>query len=335
MERVDYQPLIIQDLLNDADDEKLNLNPWYQRRSVWTIPQKAYLINTLFERKPVPSIYIRHALDLEKDKSIKEVVDGQQRIRSIISYVNDEFPARHPETTNKCLYRELTLSQKERFKLTPMSIGFLVGASDSDVIDMFGRLNSVSKTLNQQEKRNARFSGEFKQLCLKEAAKRVQLWRDLNVFSATEISRMTEVQFISELIINMMNGLSDYSVKQIDSTYERYDESFLEHKNIKKALEITFSKIASLPVATIRDTIFSRYPLFFSLFLIIDSIKGRISNSALETGLYEIDEIFNSDPSSKKRSDIDFYVACTSNPHRIKSRSVRDKYIRRRLGLDT
>jgi hypothetical protein len=51
MDRVDYQSMIIQDLVNDHNDNKLDLNPWYQRRSVWTRPQKAYLINTLLERK--------------------------------------------------------------------------------------------------------------------------------------------------------------------------------------------------------------------------------------------------------------------------------------------
>lgn len=52
MDRVNYQSMIIQDLVNDYKDKKLNLNPWYQRRSVWTKPQKACLINTLLERKP-------------------------------------------------------------------------------------------------------------------------------------------------------------------------------------------------------------------------------------------------------------------------------------------
>ena len=101
MDRVDYELLIIQDLLNFHRDESLNISPWYQRRSVWSEPQKAYLINTIFENKPVPSLYVRHQIDVDAEKSIKEVVDGQQRIRSIISYRNDEFAARHPHHKKK------------------------------------------------------------------------------------------------------------------------------------------------------------------------------------------------------------------------------------------
>jgi hypothetical protein len=73
MERVDYESLIIQDLLNFHNDGSLNISPWYQRRSVWSKPQKAYLINTIFERKPVPSVYIRHQIDVDLEKSFKEV----------------------------------------------------------------------------------------------------------------------------------------------------------------------------------------------------------------------------------------------------------------------
>jgi hypothetical protein len=200
MDRVDYERMVIQDLLNLNKSGELDLNPWYQRRSVWTRPQKAYLVNTLFEQKPVPTCYIRHYLDVEKEKSIKEVVDGQQRIRAILEYEKGEFAARHPDHAKRVKISELTSAQKSKFRMTAMSIGYLINADDSDVIEIFGRLNSVAKTLNGQEKRNARFSGEFKQFCLAQAAQRVKIWRDLGVFTANDIARMNEVQFTSELV---------------------------------------------------------------------------------------------------------------------------------------
>jgi uncharacterized protein with ParB-like and HNH nuclease domain len=98
MERVDYESLIISDLLGFYNSKTLNLTPWYQRRSVWSLPQRAYLMNTVFEKKPVPSIYIRQQIDIENERSIKEVVDGQQRVRTIVSYRADEFAANTPPT---------------------------------------------------------------------------------------------------------------------------------------------------------------------------------------------------------------------------------------------
>ena len=184
MERVDYESLIISDLLGFYGANALDINPWYQRRSVWTTPQKAYLINTIFERKPVPSIYIRQKIDVDQERSLKEVVDGQQRVRSVISYRNDEYPARHPAHKAKVKYSELSKQERTSFLTTSLSVGYLIGADDRDVIEIFGRINSVSKTLNSMEKLNAQFSGEFKQFCLKQAAERVPFWRSTNIFTA-------------------------------------------------------------------------------------------------------------------------------------------------------
>jgi hypothetical protein len=330
MERVDYQPLVIQDLINIHARGELDVNPWYQRRSVWTVQQKGYLINTIFVGKPVPSLYIRHYLDVEQEKSIKEVVDGQQRVRSVLEYAASEYGARHPNHTGKVKFAELSKRERESFKMTSLSTGVLVGASDEDVIEIFGRLNSINKSLNLQEKRNARFGGEFKQFCLSEAANRLRIWRDLGVFSATDISRMVEVQFVSELVINMLEGLQDYSAKIIDGFYAQYDESFPQQKLISDRMERVFAMIASLDESAIRDTIFSRSPLFFSLVLILDSIQERVKPRVLEDHLYTIDRTFHSDLPVAERpaTDAQFYIACTSNMHRIKSRRIRDSYIR-------
>lgn len=333
MDRVEYQPLVVQDLINLERNGELNLNPWYQRRSVWTPAQKAYLINSIFEKKPVPSLYIRHSLDLEKERSVKEVVDGQQRVRCVLEYAKSEFSARHPKHEKRVKYSELTKTEKESFRMTSLSVGSLVGATDSDVIEIFGRLNSVAKTLNLQEKRNARFSGEFKQFCLKQASQRVTLWRDYRIFTANDIARMAEVQFVSELVINILDGLRDYNAKEIDQYYHNFDDKFSEEKALAQRFEKVFAKIAQIEVEAIRDTIFSRSPLFFSLFLIVDSSDGKIEAAKIQRCLYEIDKSFNSDLplNERSKSDAEFYLACTSNMHRIKSRQIRDKYIRRVL----
>src|SRR5688500_10892781 len=107
MDRVDYQSLVIQDILNLEKAGELNLRPWYQRRSIWIPSQQSYLINTLFERKPIPALYIRHALDLDRGISVKEVVDGQQRSRAIIEYCKDKFTARHPDHGKRIKFSQL------------------------------------------------------------------------------------------------------------------------------------------------------------------------------------------------------------------------------------
>lgn len=333
MDRVDYQEIVIQDIVNLYRREELNLNPWYQRRAVWSRPQKSYLLNTLFEQKPVPTIYVRHALDLEKEKSVKEVVDGQQRLRSVLEYHAGEFAARHPYHSRPVRFSELTTNERHTFLMTKLSIGYLIGATDSDVIEIFGRLNSVSKTLNLQEKRNANFSGEFKQFCLREAARRLPIWRTYNIFSANSIARMEEVQFVSELAINMLYGLRDYKTKEIDDTYKEFDDQFDQQNEIENRMDEIFRLIVSIDPAAIRDTIFSRAPLFFTLFLAIDNRRTTITAERLESVIFDIDKSYNSDipVSDRSEEDATFYVACESNLHRIRSRRIRQDYVERRL----
>lgn len=329
MDRVDYESLIIQDLLNLYNDGSLNINPWYQRRSVWSEPQKAYLLNTIFEQKPVPSVYIRHQIDVDLEKSIKEVVDGQQRIRSVISYRGDGFAARHPEHKKKVKYSELTRVQKGTFLATALSVGYLIGAQDQDVIEIFGRINSISKTLNPQEKRNALYSGDFKQFSLRQAAERLPFWRSTGIFSATDISRMQEVQFISDLVINLIEGLSDFSATKIDNYYKKYDEDFPQSGDIGERMDGLFAKLAAIQADAFADTVFKQYQLAFSLMVVVDRLRNQnaVNAAKIEQVMREIDAkvAVYRDLAVKTHEQTAFFEGFTGgNLHRISTRKIRN-----------
>jgi hypothetical protein len=336
MERVDYESLIIQDLLNFHRDESLDINPWYQRRSVWSEPQKAYLVNTIFERKPVPSIYIRHQIDIDAEKSIKEVVDGQQRIRSIISYRENEFPARHPNHRGKVRFDQLTRAEKGAFLSTALSVGYLIDATDGDVIEIFGRINSIAKTLNPQEKRNAAFSGDFKQFSLAQAALRVPFWRATGIFSAGDISRMQEVQFISDLAINMIEGLRDFSATTLSRYYKDFDADFPQADEIGDRMERVFEKLAALDPKDFSDTIFQQYQIAFSLMLVLDRLRDRnVPQARIHDTMLRIDRRVAGLQDQAELSEADTRLLdgfTGGNLHRIRTRAVRDAVLTEALG---
>ena len=66
---------------------QINTNPDYQRPSVWTKNQKQLLIDSILHDYDIPKIYLH---EVEKNKY--DVVDGQQRIRAIWSFYDDEYP---------------------------------------------------------------------------------------------------------------------------------------------------------------------------------------------------------------------------------------------------
>jgi len=70
-------------------DGALELNPNFQRRPVWKKGAKSYLIDTILRGLPMPIIFLRDLRsDLKTFKSKRDVVDGQQRIRTILSFID-------------------------------------------------------------------------------------------------------------------------------------------------------------------------------------------------------------------------------------------------------
>ena len=68
----------------------LELQPKYQRRETWSNNAKSYLIDTILRNIPIPKLYIRQEINVDENKIFREVVDGQQRLRAIFSFLNGE-----------------------------------------------------------------------------------------------------------------------------------------------------------------------------------------------------------------------------------------------------
>src|SRR5262245_28141625 len=67
--------------------DMLVISPKFQRRSVWRLPARSYFIDTLLRGMTVPPIYLRLIQHPEKKKPVREVVDGQQRIRTVLEFI--------------------------------------------------------------------------------------------------------------------------------------------------------------------------------------------------------------------------------------------------------
>ncbi len=66
-------------------DGILTLTPKFQRRSVWQSGAKSYLIDTIVRGLPIPIILLRDKIDANNLKVQREVIDGQQRLRTVIA----------------------------------------------------------------------------------------------------------------------------------------------------------------------------------------------------------------------------------------------------------
>src|SRR4051812_18295924 len=65
----------------------LVISPKFQRRPLWRPAAKSYFIDTILRGMTVPPLYLRMTQNETKTKTVREVVDGQQRVRSVLEFV--------------------------------------------------------------------------------------------------------------------------------------------------------------------------------------------------------------------------------------------------------
>lgn len=87
-ERSNYTSL---DFVEWDDTKVLVLTPKFQRRGVWTDAARSLLIDTLIQGMPIPPIYLRVRQSDDKKRIVREVVDGQQRVASILKFVRGDL----------------------------------------------------------------------------------------------------------------------------------------------------------------------------------------------------------------------------------------------------
>ncbi len=195
-------------------NEILVLTPKFQRRSVWKAGAKSYFIDTMLRGMTVPPIYLRNTQNTEKTKTIREVVDGQQRIRTVLDFIKPDG-YRLSKTLNAPWAGKRFVDLSHENKRLIMTFSFssesFKGISDQQVLAVFCRLNMYGVPLNKQELRNGKYFGPFKQTSYTLARNYLEFWRSHKIFTETAIARMVEVELASELLIAGNSGISNTS----------------------------------------------------------------------------------------------------------------------------
>lgn len=108
LNKPDPVSVTIDDVLTEMQQSKFLVRPQYQRSEVKNIKKSSYLIESIMLGITIPPIYIYR----RKDK-VKEVIDGQQRILTILGFLGKSYI----DENNKS-----QLSNKHKFKLSGLKI---------------------------------------------------------------------------------------------------------------------------------------------------------------------------------------------------------------------
>jgi hypothetical protein len=101
------------------------------------------------------------------------------------------------------------------------------------------------------------------------AYEQLERWLAWRLFSEDQLSRMLEVELVSDLVINMMRGLTGKSQKVLNQTYKEYDAVFGDAIELGRRFRKTTDMIDDLYGRVIARSIFTRQMHFFSLFAYI------------------------------------------------------------------
>jgi len=169
-------------LVHLYNNRQLNLNPGFQRNSVWTTKDRAKLIESVIRNYPVPAIFLYRRE--ENGKIVYDVIDGKQRLESILMFMGvmrgNRFRVKTQLEENSesiefgwnYLKRKNRQSSIEGYKLYTIE----VDGDLSDIIDLFVRINSTGKALTSAEKQHAKY---YNSSFLKTAANVAEKYKDI------------------------------------------------------------------------------------------------------------------------------------------------------------
>lgn len=261
----------VEDVIRFLKHSDWILQPKFQRRRTkWPSQAKSYLIGSLLKNMPIPTMYVREKIDIQSQKKIREVVDGQQRLSIIQDYLNDGFEI-DPKLESEYAglkFSDLDYEVQEQLKGFELSFEIIKGADDKVVLDIFARVNSYSEPLNDQEKLNAEFSGYFKQMIFGLSFDLNTFWERFSIFSDKQISRMAEADFVSNIIVAILNGHKT-GAKIIRNIYKKYDNDLPYRDEIVRRFKALMDIVGQLFEDELIKSIFAKPVLLYSLFLVL------------------------------------------------------------------
>jgi hypothetical protein len=218
------RPQDISWFLDLSSRDQLNLDPPYQRKSVWTRGDKQFFLDTIFHNFPCPAVFLHKSMS-DTGETVYHVVDGKQRLTTILEFVADKITI-PKEFGNTRLagkkWSQLDPDSKKSFWNYLITVEMMPAVDDILVNNVFERINRNSRKLADQERRHAKFDGWL--ITRAEAEAEKQEWKDFGIVTTARAKRMADVQFLSELIITTIKReVSGFDQDMIDRYYADFD----------------------------------------------------------------------------------------------------------------
>lgn len=140
--------------------------PAYQREFVWNTKQRSKFIESVFLGVPIMPFLV----SISGEDAELEIIDGSQRIRTLVSYSKDKFKLIGLEkltALNGTIYSDLKSNRKNKFLLRDFRFHVVTDKATTAIrADIFNRVNTSFNKLSSSETRKGAYQGEFYQFVI-------------------------------------------------------------------------------------------------------------------------------------------------------------------------
>lgn len=225
---------------------ELVANKEYQRSpGLWPNSSRSYFIDTILEGYPFPKVYFHEHLDRRTKRVRTEIVDGQQRINTIIDYLADKFAlGKNSLRFQGMRFSDLSDEEQDKFLFYTVSVDVIRDAGRTEILQMFRRMNAYTLPLNAAEKRHSEFFGDFRDLVTR-VLDNTALLSEWDVFTTRQTVRMADAAFIADLVLAFEEGVVSTSDAKLYAVYKEHDSNYAGAEDMFAKLKDLFGFIAT------------------------------------------------------------------------------------------
>ena len=232
----------------------LDLDPPYQRRSVWNQDYKDYFIDTVLNGYPAPAIFIYQEITPDGVSRVS-IVDGKQRLSTLFEFAENKFPVYDKATIQKFrgkYFKDLDTETKQDFWKYQFAIEYLPSSDEEIIGNIFDRINRNVIKLTPQELRHAKFDGLFIRT-VEDLTK--WMFKHLSPDGKNEnfpnIDRRTKKQMkddemVAQLLLFLEDGVRAYSQDYLDKSFSDKDIDWEKKETVEDEFRQVITSIKNI-----------------------------------------------------------------------------------------
>lgn len=277
----------IADVYQLIEEGKLVLRPDFQRKFVWTHEHQTAFIDTILNGLPFPEIYVCEGeIDVEKKRTTRWVIDGQQRLTSIRNYIENKDQEKNSKISP---YKELTNEQKQEFLSYQIVMRDLGRVDEDTTREIFRRINLTKFKLDDIEIHNAVYDGEFIQSA-KFILDNIDI-QQYGVLRESEFTRMADLHFILLIMSTIENGGYFAQDREVEPMVAKYNDEYPQKDHVISLLIKVFAILKDLDLPV--DSMWFRKSNFFTLISEMANNVDRLPNDFRDRLISLEDNVMN------------------------------------------